>query len=100
MEKSKHQRNPLLWNIIDTKNKWDDDATKVATFNCMGINEPGKMNQLETWAEKNNIKIMAIQETRQPYSSEEGGRAKINPEGVTRGKDISGSSGRVPNRRT
>ena len=54
-------------------------------MNCQGINDTEKRNKLEKWAIGNKIKIVAIQETRHPYTAEEGGRAKINPEGVQRG---------------
>ena len=50
----------------------------------MGVSEIEKRNKLEAWALR-NIKILAGQEARHPYTAEEGGKAKTNPEGVLRG---------------
>ena len=75
----------LARTIIGGNAKWKRGLVKIATLNCQGINETNKRDAIESWATNNNIKIMAIQETRHPYTAEEGGRAKMNPEGVIRG---------------
>ena len=54
-----------------TANSSYGKTIKVATINVRGINKAGKREEIETWMKKNNVQIVALQETRIKTNSRE-----------------------------
>ena len=61
-KEEERNNNPLTWNIRKGEARYRKGCVKIATFNCMGINETEKRNKLDKWALKKHIKIIAVQQ--------------------------------------
>ena len=70
---------------VTRKQTWIKEILRMAHLNCQGINKLDKRNRIENWADRKQIKILAITETQHAHTSEEGGKQKENLQKVTRG---------------